>query len=301
MARSTRAISPTRSSTDGAFWSVVIGSPGPGGRDTSAGRCVYPRPHRIRTNAARACRSDPGVRASHTHEEARWHRSRPVSITTDIPARLDRLQTRRAGRALHSSSSVSARSGPRRALQVTIVGSMSEALKPSGTGLGMSSSRRGLRRRGVRRRRVLGCAGVRPRLTDRFRPQDGSCVSERPDRSPASEVAVRRDQLRDRRADPARYRGRIDIAIEGSFWVGAAAGSLLTIPLLDPTVVDAGLGWRLAFGLGAVLAVDPGAVHRVLLRDRYGGRRDQRAPAVRRPDRPRFRRPRHHRHHRRRA
>jgi MFS family permease len=54
---------------------------------------------------------------------------------------------------------------------------------------------------------------------------------------------------------PAKYRGRVDIAINGSFWVGAAAGSLLTIPLLDPTIVSASLGWRLAFGLGAMLAV----------------------------------------------
>ncbi len=37
---------------------------------------------------------------------------------------------------------------------------------------------------------------------------------------------------------PAKYRGRIDIAINGSFWVGAAAGALLTIPLLDPTIVN---------------------------------------------------------------
>ncbi len=54
---------------------------------------------------------------------------------------------------------------------------------------------------------------------------------------------------------PAKYRGRIDLAINGSFWVGAAAGALLTIPLLDPTVVSASVGWRLAFGLGAILAV----------------------------------------------
>jgi MFS family permease len=45
------------------------------------------------------------------------------------------------------------------------------------------------------------------------------------------------------------------VAINGSFWVGAAGGSLLTIPLLDPHVVDASWGWRLAFALGAVLAV----------------------------------------------
>ena len=54
---------------------------------------------------------------------------------------------------------------------------------------------------------------------------------------------------------PKHYRGRVDVAINGSFWVGAALGSLLTIPLLDPKVVDPALGWRLAFGLGAVLAI----------------------------------------------
>jgi MFS family permease len=53
---------------------------------------------------------------------------------------------------------------------------------------------------------------------------------------------------------PAKYRGRVDVAINGSFWVGAGAGALFTIPLLDPTVIDQNYGWRLAFGLGAVLA-----------------------------------------------
>ena len=54
---------------------------------------------------------------------------------------------------------------------------------------------------------------------------------------------------------PAKYRGRVDVAINGSFWVGATIGSLLTIPLLDPTIVPAEWGWRLAFGLGAILAI----------------------------------------------
>src|SRR4029079_9884257 len=54
---------------------------------------------------------------------------------------------------------------------------------------------------------------------------------------------------------PAKYRGRVDIAINGSFWIGAAGGALLTMPLLDPTLVDPAWGWRLAFGLGAILAV----------------------------------------------
>jgi MFS family permease len=54
---------------------------------------------------------------------------------------------------------------------------------------------------------------------------------------------------------PAKYRGRVDLSINGSFWVGAAGGALLTIPLLDPTVINQEWGWRLAFGLGAILAV----------------------------------------------
>ena len=54
---------------------------------------------------------------------------------------------------------------------------------------------------------------------------------------------------------PKKYRGRVDVSINGSFWVGAAGGALLTIPLLDPTLVNPEWGWRLAFGLGAILAV----------------------------------------------
>ena len=54
---------------------------------------------------------------------------------------------------------------------------------------------------------------------------------------------------------PAKYRGRVDVAINGSFWIGAAGGALLTIPLLDPTLIDPAWGWRIAFGLGAILAV----------------------------------------------
>jgi MFS family permease len=54
---------------------------------------------------------------------------------------------------------------------------------------------------------------------------------------------------------PAKFRGRVDIAINGSFWVGAAAGALVTIPLLDPTKVNQAYGWRFAFALGAILAL----------------------------------------------
>src|SRR3954463_1239465 len=52
---------------------------------------------------------------------------------------------------------------------------------------------------------------------------------------------------------PARHRGRIDIIINGTFWLGALLGALITVPLLQDLPVN--VGWRIAFALGAVLAV----------------------------------------------
>src|SRR6185436_20362957 len=54
---------------------------------------------------------------------------------------------------------------------------------------------------------------------------------------------------------PARVRGRVSLAINGSFWVGAAAGAGLSLLLLDPAVLPAWLGWRVAFAFGALLAI----------------------------------------------
>jgi MFS family permease len=52
---------------------------------------------------------------------------------------------------------------------------------------------------------------------------------------------------------PARNRGRVDLAINGSYWVGSALGSLAAVFLLSPKVFPKDVGWRLAFGIGAVL------------------------------------------------
>ena len=54
---------------------------------------------------------------------------------------------------------------------------------------------------------------------------------------------------------PARYRGRTDLAINGSFWVGAAVAGAGSILLLDPAIVNPELGWRLAFLIGAGLGL----------------------------------------------
>ena len=194
-------------------------------------------------------------------------------ITTDIPARLDRLPWARwHWMIVIGLGTVWILDG----LEVTIVGSMSDALKPASTGLGLSSSDIGFAGSAYVAGACLGALFF-GQLTDRFgrkrlflltlgfyifatvltafsvnptwyfaaRALTGAAIGGE---YAAINSAI--DEL-----IPAKYRGRVDVAINGSFWVGAAAGALLTIPLLDPTVVSASLGWRLAFGLGAILAV----------------------------------------------
>ncbi|MFD9119661.1 MFS transporter [Streptomyces bottropensis] len=54
---------------------------------------------------------------------------------------------------------------------------------------------------------------------------------------------------------PSKYRGRVDIVINGSFWLGAIGGSLLSIVALNTELFPANVGWRLTFALGVVLGL----------------------------------------------
>jgi len=54
---------------------------------------------------------------------------------------------------------------------------------------------------------------------------------------------------------PARVRGRVDLIINGSYWVGAALGAAGTLVLLNPNYVPIWLGWRFAFAIGATLGL----------------------------------------------
>jgi MFS family permease len=54
---------------------------------------------------------------------------------------------------------------------------------------------------------------------------------------------------------PARVRGRVDLIINGSYWIGAAMGAAATLVLLDPRNLPIWLGWRFAFGIGATLGL----------------------------------------------
>jgi MFS family permease len=52
---------------------------------------------------------------------------------------------------------------------------------------------------------------------------------------------------------PARLRGRIDLLVNGTYWLGTALGAALTLVLLDPRLLPHTIGWRCVFLLGAVL------------------------------------------------
>jgi len=54
---------------------------------------------------------------------------------------------------------------------------------------------------------------------------------------------------------PARVRGQVNLFINGSYWVGAAAGSAATLVLLNPAFFRIDLGWRFGFGIGALLGL----------------------------------------------
>jgi MFS family permease len=54
---------------------------------------------------------------------------------------------------------------------------------------------------------------------------------------------------------PARLRGTVNLAVNGSYWVGVALGAGVTLIVLDTRILPIGIGWRVAFALGAVLGL----------------------------------------------
>jgi MFS family permease len=54
---------------------------------------------------------------------------------------------------------------------------------------------------------------------------------------------------------PAHHRGRVDVTINGSYWVGGIGGPLLAVLMLNTNIFPIDLGWRLSFVLGAVIGL----------------------------------------------
>jgi MFS family permease len=54
---------------------------------------------------------------------------------------------------------------------------------------------------------------------------------------------------------PSHYRGRVDIAVNGTYWGGAVIGAIGGTFLLNPDLVPINWGWRIAFLIGPVLGL----------------------------------------------
>ncbi|HET8552947.1 MAG TPA: MFS transporter [Gammaproteobacteria bacterium] len=54
---------------------------------------------------------------------------------------------------------------------------------------------------------------------------------------------------------PARVRGRVDLTINGSYWLGAALGAGMSVVLLNPAWLPVDIGWRIGFGAGAAIGL----------------------------------------------
>jgi MFS family permease len=194
-------------------------------------------------------------------------------ITTSIPARLDRLPwVWFHWRILIGLGTVWILDG----LEVTIVGSIADRMTEHGSGAGMSSGDVGVAAAFYVAGACLG-ALLFGQLTDRFgrkklflvtlgvyviatvataftfapwffflaRFVTGAGIG-----GEYSAINSAIDEL-----IPARLRGRVDLVVNGTYWGGSAAGAALALVLLDTSIFPIGLGWRLAFGLGALLGV----------------------------------------------
>ncbi|SDR94979.1 MFS transporter [Microlunatus soli] len=195
-----------------------------------------------------------------------------ATIRTKVPARLDRLPwSQFHRRVLVGLGTVWILDG----LEVTMVGSVASRLTEKGSGLGLTAGQVGVAAAVY----IVGsCLGalVFGQLTDRFgrkklflitlglyllatvatafsfsawyfylvRFFTGAGIGGE---YAAINSAI--DEL-----IPARVRGRVDLVINGTYWLGAAAGSGLVVFLLS-SIFPVDLGWRLAFGIGAVLAL----------------------------------------------
>jgi MFS family permease len=195
------------------------------------------------------------------------------TITTQVPARLDRLPwSRFHWRVVVGLGGVWVLDG----LEVTMVGNVSARLTEKGSGIALDAAEVGWAAAFYITGACLG-ALLFGQLTDRFGRRNLfmvtlgvyllSTVATAFAFAPwyfflarfftgsgiGGEYAAINSAIDE--FIPARVRGRVDLVINGSYWLGAAAGSAGALVLLDTSVFPANTGWRFAFGIGAVLGV----------------------------------------------
>lgn len=191
--------------------------------------------------------------------------------TTDIPARLDRLRWSRFHTLIVVALGIT---WILDGLEVTIVGSLSGALTQS-TGLSLTDTQVGLAGSAYLVGAVLG-ALLFGHLTDRygrkplfmvtvgvylvatlatglswdfwsfalFRALTGAGIG--------GEYSAINSAVQE--FVPARLRGRTDLFVNGSYWIGAAIGAVGAVVVLNPALLPPAWGWRLAFIVGGLLA-----------------------------------------------
>jgi MFS family permease len=198
--------------------------------------------------------------------------SKQRSISTDIPARLDRLPWSRFHLLVLVALGIT---WILDGIEVTIVGTIGPVLREQGT-LGLSASQIGNAASAYIIGAVLGALAF-GWLTDRFGRRmvfyvtlivyltgvlltavSWSFLSFALFRAVTGfgiggEYAAINSAIDE--LIPARFRGRIDIIVNGSFWLGAALGSGASLAFLDPRLLAPNLGWRLGFAVGGVLGL----------------------------------------------
>lgn len=195
------------------------------------------------------------------------------TITTKVPARLDRLPwSRFHWRVVIGLGSAWVLDG----LEVTMVGNVSARLTEPGSGLDITAGQIGV----AAAIYVVGaCVGalVFGQLTDRFGRKRlfmltlalylAATVATAFSFAPwyffitrfltgagiGGEYAAVNSAVDE--LIPARNRGRVDLVINGSYWLGAALGAAGSLVLLNESWIPLDLGWRLAFGIGAVFGL----------------------------------------------
>ncbi|WP_102417549.1 MFS transporter [Mycobacterium sp. 4858] len=195
------------------------------------------------------------------------------TITTHVPARLDRLPwSRFHWRVVIGLGGVWILDG----LEVTMVGNVSARLTEKGSGIDLNAAQIGLAAAFYIAGACLGALFF-GHLTDRFGRRNlfmltlavylVATVATAFAFAPwyffvarfftgagiGGEYAAINSAIDE--LIPARLRGRVDLIINGTYWLGSAAGAAGALVLLDTSHFAPNIGWRLAFGVGAIFGI----------------------------------------------